>query len=189
MAKKFKLPKIKQKHVFVLMIALMLVPMIFGASSMFKDDEKPILNNDNPVQIGTWNGNGVYAKSTAANTSIYYLDIGGGYWLPMRADPRDAALVESDDTNEIYSTIYSSEQVFLPFELVMGTTTEYTDDFNKTHFYWDPFNTTENQSVVYLKISNETKLSLINRTIIVEGTNSTILNSEGKLQMLLMRLI
>ena len=156
----------------------------------------------------------VYAQKTQANTSIYYLEIQPGYSIIMRADPREAEKVESPASMILYSIIYTSSRVYevfdpedsekvgiayaemakflanRPFELVFATTDRYTDDANRTYPSMDPFNTTEDEAVVYLKLSNETKLEYINRTVIVHGTDMWNLTTAGaKLELILLRLI
>lgn len=206
--------KINRKNKSLLLAALMLFLTV--ASAILSRDDGTTVPNDRPQldYVGTWQGMSVYAQKTQANTSIYYLEIQPGYNIIMRADPREAEKVESPASMILYSIIYTSSRVYQvfdpedskdvglaytemakflanrPFELVFATTEHYVDEINRTYPAVDPFNTTEEEAVVYMKISNETKLEYVNRTVIVHGTDIWNLTTAGaKLELILMRLI
>ncbi len=212
--KKFKL---KQNHMLIAMVALMVVSLIPNLNFNQKEDT-PIQNNENEITYeGDWMGLKIYKKltqDTELNTSIYYLNLGNGYQMVLRADPREAALVESPLGSEIYSLLYSSTRVYLlfdpedsnnvsiayaelaryisgrPFEIVFATTSEFKDEFNRTMPYVDPFNVTSNEASIYLKIVNETKITRENRTLIISGEEMwSLTTAAAKIQMILMRLI
>jgi hypothetical protein len=206
--------KMSRRNKSLFLVAIMLFMTV--ASSLFSRDEDNTPQDNTPQfdYIDTWQGMNVYEQKTRANTSIYYLELQPGYRIVMRADPREAEKVESPSGMIIYSVLYTSSSVYAvfdpadskeinlaytelakfltnrPFELVFATTEPYTDDINRTYPYVDPFNTTEDEAVIYLKISNETKLELVNRTVIVHGTDMWNLTTAGaKLELILMRLI
>lgn len=202
--------RFKRKNVAAFMAFLMLFLTLATVISNAGTDQP---QHPQKEYIGDWQGMRILAKQTNANTSIYYLELQPGYQVVMRADPREAATVESPPSMLLYSLLYTSDRItqvfepgdadqvglafaemakFLtnrPFELVFATTERYTNELNRTYPSKDPFNTTEKEAVVYFRIANRTRIRQVNRTIILEGEDRWGLVQAGaKLELILLRL-
>jgi len=210
------MPKLRmsKRNKSMMLIVIMLFLTVASAVLSRNDNQPPAPEKPKIEYLGNWKGMSVYGQKTAANTSIYYLELQPGYSIVMRADPREAEKVESPPSMLIYSLLYMSPRVYAvfnpdesgnvslayaelakflanrPFEVVFATTKPYTDEINRTYPHMDPFNTTQEEAVVFLKLSNETKIELINRTVVVEGNNLwNLTRASAKLELMIMRLI
>jgi hypothetical protein len=205
--------RIKNSHVLIALVLIMLIStfstLVFNGQ---KNEEIPA--EEEAALVGKWNGMNLYEKKTSINTSIFYLDVTPGYQMALRGDPRETDRIKVEDPFKIYSLMYNSERVFLvfdqndtqnvsiaytelarflggrTFDVVFGITSEYTNEVNATLPVINPFNVTENESAVYVKLGSETSVKLENRTVIVSGTNTTEVNTAGvKLELIMMRII
>lgn len=207
-----RLPKLKKKHQVLFLAGLMLFSVLVSVSNT--GDDPTTAPIDEPEYIGSWKGFKIFAENTSINTSIYYLELQPGYSILMRADPRDAEAVESPSSTSIYTNIYSSSIVFLlfdpidegevgiayaemakflagrPFEYVFATTEPYTDSANRTYPFKRPFNTTDDEAIIFMKIANETKIELENRTITITGTDMwDLATAAAKVQLIMLRIM
>ena len=74
--------------------------------------------------------------------------------------------------------------------MVFGTSEPYVDEHNNTFDHKSPFNTTEDEAVIYMTISNSTQIELVNRTIIISGTDMwDLAKAAAKLELILLRLV
>lgn len=210
----FKLKLTKKNKSLILGSVLIFSSIAFAVLSGSQAPQPPEQNQNLPNNIGSWKGMQIYEKPTSSNQSIYYLEIQPGYNVLMRADPREAEKVSSPPSIFLYSTLYTSQTVYAlfdpenasevniayaelakflanrPFRFVFGTTSPYQDKFNRTFLSRDPFNTTMNETIIYLKVSNSTSIDLVNRTIIVNGKDRWgLTTATAKLELILLRLI
>ena len=212
----FKLRK-KDKSIFlgsILLFSTVGFAILSGTQNqVYEDDYQPTPSNQ-PTYAGDWQGVPIYEQKLASNQSIYYIQIAPGYNLLLRADPREAELVGSPSSSDIYAVIYGSKKVYTifdpeysgnvslaftelsrflnnrPFEVIYGTTTPYIDESNTTYPSKDPYNTTSTEAVIYLQFSNQTGIDMINRTIIVKGEDMwSMVKAAAKLQLILLRLV
>lgn len=164
--------------------------------------------------LGQWKGLELYGKKTGINTTIYYLQIAPNYQIVLRADPRKSEKIESPPSMELYSKLYSSSTVYVvfdpneskdvglaytelarflsnrPFKIQFATSQPYIDEYNRTFYVKNPYNTTQGETVIYLKLSNQTDIEMINNTIVIDGTDRwSLVNAAGKLELMLIRLI
>ena len=207
-----KLLKLKKNHQVLLLAGLMLFSVLISVINSGGD--QTVVPTDEPEYIGSWKGFKIFAENTSANTSIYYLELQPGYSILMRADPREAEAVESPSSASLYANIYSSSRVFLlfdpadegevgiayaemakflagrPFEYIFATTEPYTDEANRTYPFKNPFNTTDEESVIFMKIENDTKIEMVNRTITISGTDIwDLATAAAKVQLIMLRIM
>ena len=207
-----KLPRLKKNHKVLFLAGLMLFSVLI---SVINSGEDPITAPiDEPDYIGSWKGFKIFEENTSINTSIYYLELQPGYSILMRADPREAEAVESPSSPSIYANIYSSSTVFLlfdpidegevgiayaemakflagrPFEYVFATTEPYTDEANRTYPFKAPFNTTDDETVIFMRIANDTKIEMENRTITITGEDMwDLATAAAKVQLIMLRIM
>lgn len=209
----------KRRDIGLILGAIMLfstVAFAFLSASQNKYNTNTDNNNHQPQlpQIGTWYGVPIYEQKLASNHSIYYVQIIPNYNIVLRADPRDAENISSPDSDRIYSTIYASKDVYalfdqeesgnvslaftelskilnrMPLKVTYGTTTPYQSNTTKTYISKDPYNTTADETVIYLRLANQTGISMVNRTIIVEGRDMwNLTTATTKLQLILLKLL
>ena len=206
-----KLPRIRKNYKIIFLAALMVFSVFLSVSNMPADTPLP---DNQPDYIGSWKGMKIYAQNTSANSSIYYVEIQPGYSIIMRADPREAEQVPGPDSLLIYANLYSSSRVFMvfdpkdekeigiayaemakflagrPFDYVFATTEPYTDDANRTYPFRAPYNTSSEEAVIFMKISNETRVELVNRTVVVTGEDMwSLATAAAKVQLTMLRLM
>ncbi|MBR9680475.1 MAG: hypothetical protein GOU98_01465 [Candidatus Altiarchaeota archaeon] len=211
--------KLRKKDMSLLMGGILLLStvgfaILSGTQNQTYDTDYPTNPSNQPGYAGEWQGVPIYEQKLASNQSIFYIQLTPGYNLLLRADPREAQLVGSPSSSDIYSIVYSSKKVYAifdpehsgnvslaftelsrflnnrPFEVIYGTTTEYIDESNTTYPNKDPYNTTSDETVIYLKFSNKTNIEMTNRTIIVNGEDTwSMVKAAAKLQLILLRLV
>ncbi len=207
----------KKKHQGLFLGGILILSSIafaFLSATQFSPENQQEQTGPQLEYLGQWKGMALYGQRTGANTTIYYLQLYPNYRIMLRADPRASDSIEGPPSSEVYSRIYDSSTVYVvfdpnasrevglaytelarfltnkPFELKFATTEPYTDEFNRSFPVKNPHNTTESETVIYLRLANQTDIEMEGNTIVVDGRDRwDLVNAAGRLELILIRLI
>jgi len=203
----------KKRELSIFLGLLMLVSTL--AFSFFSSQQNGKKSRSNPfIFVTVWRGANVYAQELTNETYIYYLQISPRVSIPLRANPAEAEDVKSNfkpdelfertltarrlyylfdpEAKDIVSLAYADMGRFLvgkPFEVVYGVSRPYVEE-NRTLPSYDPFNITSGEFAIYMRAGNETKLTLVNNTLIIEAPDRwEMLKAATKVELILTRLL
>ncbi len=191
--------------------------MIFStlAFSLFsKQTSTPSSTQPQMFFVTVWKGANVYAREVGNGSYIYYLQLSRDMTIPLRANPAEAEKVPSNfDPDDLYARVLTAQRIYYLFDpedkqavslayaelgrfiagrspsIFYGVSSPYSEE-NHTMPYHDPFNVSSGELAIYLRVANETRVELVNNTLVVEGSDRQgLLDAATKVGLVLARIL
>lgn len=166
-----------------------------------------------PTFVGNWNGMDIIVVETLIGP-IYSLDVGGSY-LQFLVNPQEATEnIILDQNILVYNKLMTASNVYLlfeeseneeinkavleltrllrgkPFVLETAITSPYQGNETSTVPYYDPWNVSEGDAVIYVTFGDENRVDLVNNTLLVTGNDvHNVTLAVTKLGLVMYRLI